>query len=95
MSCYPADSGTCAANGASTARRGRAQAPRPALALLALMMALAPFGDTEYTPAMPAIAHALGADYGMVQLTVVFAGVQGDRAPATLGPVPLCGVAAG
>ncbi|MGN2243150.1 hypothetical protein ACFWZU_06550 [Frateuria sp. GZRR33] len=73
MSCYPADSGTCAANGASTARRGRAQAPRPALALLALMMALAPFGDTEYTPAMPAIAHALGADYGMVQLTVVFA----------------------
>jgi DHA1 family bicyclomycin/chloramphenicol resistance-like MFS transporter len=36
------------------------------------MMALAPFGDTEYTPAMPAIAHSLQADYGAVQLTMTF-----------------------
>lgn len=72
MSCLSADSGTCTANGASTAQGRRALVPRPALALLAFMMALAPFGDTEYTPAMPAIAHALDADYGMVQLTMTF-----------------------
>lgn len=72
MSFLPADSGTCAANGTSTAPAGRARVPRPALALLAFMMALAPFGDTEYTPAMPAIAHALSTDYGMVQLTMTF-----------------------
>ncbi|MGN6282495.1 multidrug effflux MFS transporter [Frateuria sp.] len=68
----PADSGTYAANGASTVRRGSTQVPQPALALLAFMMALAPFGDTEYTPAMPAIAQALSADYGMVQLSMTF-----------------------
>ena len=72
MSFPPADSGTRAANGASTTPAGRAPVPRPALALLAFMMALAPFGDTEYTPAMPAIAHALQADYGTVQLTMTF-----------------------
>lgn len=72
MSCFPADSGTCAANGASTARPRRRAVPQPALALLAFMMAVAPFGDTEYTPAMPAIAHALQADYGTVQLTMTF-----------------------
>ncbi|MCX7512314.1 multidrug effflux MFS transporter [Frateuria sp. STR12] len=72
MSCRSADSGTDAANGASTTRRGPARMPQPALALLAFMMALAPFGDTEYTPAMPAIAHALAADYGLVQLTMTF-----------------------
>ncbi|HET6806204.1 MAG TPA: multidrug effflux MFS transporter [Frateuria sp.] len=72
MSCLPADSGTRTANGTSTAQPRHAQVPQPALALLAFMMALAPFGDTEYTPAMPAIAHALGADYGMVQLTMTF-----------------------
>ena len=72
MPCLSADSGTCAANGTSTARGGRARVPQPALALLAFMMALAPFGDTEYTPAMPAIAHALQADYGTVQLTMTF-----------------------
>lgn len=72
MSCLTADSGTSAANGASTTPDAPARVPRPALALLAFMMALAPFGDTEYTPAMPALAHAMSADYGMVQLTMTF-----------------------
>ncbi|MGN8158988.1 multidrug effflux MFS transporter [Salinisphaera sp. SWV1] len=44
--------------------------PQPSLALLALMMAVGPFGDTEYTPAMPDIAHALSTDYGLVQFTM-------------------------
>lgn len=44
--------------------------PRPALPLLAFMMSAGPFGDTEYTPAMPAMAHALGTSYGMVQFTM-------------------------
>ncbi len=44
--------------------------PRPSLALLALMMAVGPFGDTEYTPAMPDIAHSLSTDYGLVQFTM-------------------------
>ncbi len=72
MSCLSADSGTPAAKVASTTRGGGARVPRPPLPLLVFMMALAPFGDTEYTPAMPAIAHALQADYGMVQLTMAF-----------------------
>ena len=72
MSCLSADSGTPAAKVASTMRGGGARVPRPPLPLLVFMMALAPFGDTEYTPAMPAIAHALQADYGMVQLTMAF-----------------------
>ncbi|HEV2621673.1 MAG TPA: multidrug effflux MFS transporter [Frateuria sp.] len=72
MSFLRADSGTCAANSASRTLATRARAPQPALALLVFMMALAPFGDTEYTPAMPAIAHSLQADYGTVQLTMTF-----------------------
>ncbi len=48
----------------------RRKISQPALSLLALMMAAGPFGDTEYTPAMPAIAHTLHADYGMVQFTM-------------------------
>lgn len=44
--------------------------PRPALPLLALMMSVGPFGDTEYTPAMPVMAHALHTSYGMVQFTM-------------------------
>lgn len=44
--------------------------PQPALTLLAFMMAVGPFGDTEYTPAMPAIAHGLHADYATVQFTM-------------------------
>ncbi len=38
--------------------------------LLAFMMSVGPFGDTEYTPAMPAIAHSLDTTYGMVQFTM-------------------------
>ncbi len=53
----------------NSARKGR-KVPQPALTLLALMMAIGPFGDTEYTPAMPAIAHSLHAGYGMVQFTM-------------------------
>lgn len=52
---------------------GRARArriPRPSLPLLAFMMALGPFGDTEYTPSMPATAQSLNVDYGMVQFTM-------------------------
>ena len=72
MSCPPADSGTCAANGASMPHTQCQSVPRPALTLLAFMMALAPFGDTEYTPAMPAITQALATDYGTVQPTMTF-----------------------
>lgn len=52
------------------ARGSRSQVPKPALALLAFMMAVGPFGDTEYTPALPSIAQALHANYDMVQLTM-------------------------
>ena len=52
------------------ARTARRKAVLPALSLLAFMMAVGPFGDTEYTPAMPAMAKALHADYGMVQFTM-------------------------
>ena len=48
----------------------RPRVPQPALSLLAFMMAVGPFGDTEYTPALPSIAHALHADYDMVQFTM-------------------------
>ncbi|HLQ85319.1 MAG TPA: multidrug effflux MFS transporter [Salinisphaeraceae bacterium] len=44
--------------------------PRPSLPLLAFMMSLGPFGDTEYTPAMPEIARSLDVDYSMVQFTM-------------------------
>jgi MFS transporter, DHA1 family, multidrug resistance protein len=53
-----------------TAARAARQAAHPALWLLAFMMAAGPFGDTEYTPAMPAMAKALHADYGMVQFSM-------------------------
>ncbi|MDN5864618.1 MAG: multidrug effflux MFS transporter [Gammaproteobacteria bacterium] len=52
--------------GTGPARR----ATRPALTLLAFMMSVGPFGDTEYTPAMPAIARSLDTSYGMVQFTM-------------------------
>jgi DHA1 family bicyclomycin/chloramphenicol resistance-like MFS transporter len=52
------------------AQSARKRAALPALSLLAFMMAVGPFGDTEYTPAMPAMAKALHADYGMVQFTM-------------------------
>ncbi|HEY3521638.1 MAG TPA: multidrug effflux MFS transporter, partial [Rhodanobacteraceae bacterium] len=53
-----------------TAARAAQKAGHPALWLLAFMMAAGPFGDTEYTPAMPAMAKALHADYGMVQFSM-------------------------
>lgn len=56
--------------GAVNSERSRREVPQPALALLSLMMAVGPFGDTEYAPALPAIAHGLQADYGLVQLTM-------------------------
>ncbi|MGH8213584.1 MAG: multidrug effflux MFS transporter, partial [Rhodanobacteraceae bacterium] len=52
------------------AARVAQKAAYPALWLLAFMMAAGPFGDTEYTPAMPAMAKALHADYGMVQFSM-------------------------
>jgi len=39
----------------------------PALWILVLMVSLGPFGDTEYTPSLPRIAHELGVSYGAVQ----------------------------
>ncbi|NII09876.1 multidrug effflux MFS transporter [Oleiagrimonas sp. C23AA] len=42
----------------------------PALWLLGLMMSIGPFGDTEYTPSMPNIAHGLHVSYGAVQATM-------------------------
>lgn len=50
--------------------RAQRGSTRPALWLLAFMMAAGPFGDTEYTPAMPAMAHALDTGYGAVQLSM-------------------------
>ncbi|MDN5937927.1 MAG: multidrug effflux MFS transporter [Salinisphaera sp.] len=44
--------------------------PKPSLLLLAFMMGLGPFADTEYTPSMPAIASAMQVDYAMVQFTM-------------------------
>lgn len=54
----------------TSASRSSPKIPRPPLSLLVFMMAIGPFGDTEYTPAMPAMAHALRTDYGMVQFTM-------------------------
>lgn len=54
---------------ATAAHRAR-KAVAPSIWLLAFMMAAGPFGDTEYTPAMPAMAKALHADYGLVQFTM-------------------------
>ena len=42
----------------------------PSLMILVFMSALGPFGDTEYTPSLPNIAHALGVSYGQVQLSM-------------------------
>jgi predicted MFS family arabinose efflux permease len=35
------------------------------------MASLGPFGDTEYTPSLPSIAHALGISYGQAQLSLI------------------------
>ena len=52
------------------AQSAKRRAVLPALSLLAFMMAVGPFGDTEYSPAMPAMAKSLHTDYGMVQFTM-------------------------
>ncbi|MEJ2653195.1 MAG: Bcr/CflA family efflux MFS transporter, partial [Gammaproteobacteria bacterium] len=39
----------------------------PSLWILVLMVAVGPFGDTEYTPSLPRIAHELGVSYGAAQ----------------------------
>jgi predicted PurR-regulated permease PerM len=48
----------------------------PSVLILAFMTSLGPFGDTEYTPSLPSIAHALSIGYGQAQLsmTVYLAG---------------------
>ncbi len=43
---------------------------RPSLFVLAWMVAVGPFGDTEVTPALPRMAEAFGAPYSAVQLTM-------------------------
>ncbi|MGR8935132.1 MAG: multidrug effflux MFS transporter [Gammaproteobacteria bacterium] len=47
-----------------------AQPTVPSLFILAFMTSLGPFGDTEYTPSLPAIARAMDVDYGKAQLTM-------------------------
>ena len=42
----------------------------PSLFILTFMASLGPFGDTEYTPSLPAIAKAMNVDYGKAQLTM-------------------------
>ena len=48
----------------------------PSIFILAFMASLGPFGDTEYTPSLPSIAHGLGITFGQAQLsmTVYLAG---------------------
>lgn len=42
----------------------------PSLFILILMVSIGPFGDTEYAPSLPRIAHDLGVRYDWVQLTM-------------------------
>lgn len=42
----------------------------PSLFILVFMASLGPFGDTEYTPSLPNIAHSLQIAYGQAQLTM-------------------------
>lgn len=42
----------------------------PSLWILVLMVSVGPFGDTEYTPSLPRIAHELGISYGAAQQTM-------------------------
>ena len=58
------------AGAGADAPRSQTRVPRPPLWLLAFMMSMGPFADTEYTPAMPAMARDLHAPYAMVQLTM-------------------------
>lgn len=59
-----------AVSGRYRVQRAASRIPRPFLSMLAFMMALGPFDDTEYTPSMPAIAQSLNVDYSMAQLTM-------------------------
>jgi len=45
-------------------------AQKPSLLILILMSAIGPFGDTEYTPALPMIAQELHTTYATVELTM-------------------------
>lgn len=85
MPCVSADPGGAGPRPAS--RTLHRPVARPALALLAFMMAVAPFGDTEYTPAMPAIAHALRSSYSTVQLTMTFYLAGSALSQLGLGPL--------
>lgn len=42
----------------------------PSILILVFMVSVGPFGDTEYTPSLPAIAEGLGVHYDLVQLTM-------------------------
>jgi len=42
----------------------------PSILILVFMVSVGPFGDTEYTPSLPRIAHSLGVHYSLVQLTM-------------------------
>jgi MFS transporter, DHA1 family, multidrug resistance protein len=42
----------------------------PHLFILILMVSIGPFGDTEYAPSLPRIAHELATHYDMVQFTM-------------------------
>ena len=44
--------------------------PPPSLWILVFMVSIGPFGDTEYTPAMPSIAQSLGVNYSQIILTM-------------------------
>ena len=43
---------------------------KPRLLILILMSSIGPFGDTEYTPALPAIAKDLHTSYASVEWTM-------------------------
>ncbi len=42
----------------------------PSILILVIMVSVGPFGDTEYAPSLPAIAHDLGVRYELAQLTM-------------------------
>lgn len=71
----------------ATATRAMRKAAPPALWLLAFMMSAGPFGDTEYTPAMPAMAHALHTGYGMVQFSMAAYLVASSVSQLFFGPI--------
>jgi MFS transporter, DHA1 family, multidrug resistance protein len=43
---------------------------KPSLFILVFMISVGPFGDTEYTPSLPHIAHSFGVTYNSVQFTM-------------------------